>query len=289
MPSKSLATFCVLIILLTGFVGCIPVSADPVETEGETLLMGYHTTIYSLWRVNWYDCDFGGWPAAGTHISGAFYNSYLMITEAYQSQLRIKTVNGGWSIWSFDAATCQYYQGTDSQGRTLYGSKFTWTNIHVDGGIYTLYYTPAFALTSTSIYLYQTFRWSKTSGPGIANLTGWWKTFYPQGTVYKNGQILTKEKADQPVYWVSEKFYKDARHYMYTDSYGFGGPNGYFTEGWAAFQTIENYNLYYENANGQTLTYPSGGDFIDIDNNGYTLLTNSDYYFCSIWVATATD
>jgi hypothetical protein len=300
MNTKLVGMVCALTMLTTGFMGCIPASAENDSAsqdssaliDGPAPLMAYHTTVYSLWRVYWYDCD-PSYPTGGTHITGAFYNGFLMISEAFQTGIRIKIVNGAWYDISVNNATCSYWQGQDAQGRMRYGSQFIWHNLHYGNGYYTFTYTPSFALTTTSILLYQTFRWYATGNPtGVANLTGWWKTYYPQGTVWKDGDTspLSHEYADEPLYWSSEKFKKDDHHNMYTNSYGFGGPNGYFKEGWAAFQTIEYWFKYWENkVPAQSLTYPSGGDFVDIDNNGYTLWQNQDYFFDSIWVATASD
>jgi len=309
--AKTSTIICALTMLTTGFMGCIPVSAEnagvsstdtsispltpPQESyvlpENATPLIGEHILNYQNWYINWLDCDLT-WPTGGTHIKSVYYNGFSMITAAYQPNIRYKIYNDqNWYDLPIAAASsCSYWSGVDGQGNMRYGSQITW-NFQLYGYSYQVIFTPSFALNSNRILLYLDFRYTGPSLPrGITSFEGWWLTFYPQGTVrYHNGQTLHNEMADQPVYWINEEFRKDANHKMYTNSYGFGGPNGYFTEGWAAFEHIEDYSKYWVNADGDVLAYPSGGDCIKIENNGAALRQNQDYWFNSIWIATATD
>jgi hypothetical protein len=233
----------------------------------------------------------------GTHITTALYNGYTMLTEAWQNGFQYKIGNGNYqnlilSSVGSNGGSCSYFTGTDSQGRTTYGSSYKFIIPEPNGKSYTIYYIPTFTLTSSKILLCQTFKYSASVGlTQISSFDGWWKTHFQQGIVLRNGAPMNPnvELATDPVYWPSESFYKDQWHYMYTNTYNFYGPNGYFTEGWAAFQTVTDQFAYYSNANGETLTFPSGGDYVEIDNNGGVLLQNQNYWFNTEWLAVGSD
>lgn len=328
---KTSSLFCVLLMLIAGFLGCLPVSAslsgdsgsdgqDTVSASGGiTPMYVAHAHVFQwlFWNIHWTDCDGNTNPVVntGTHITFASYTGNMILSEAFQTgfffHMGVGTLEKNYTLYLKNANACSYYQDVDQFGNTRYGSKFTF-QVTIPGGTYTITYIASFAVTTGQIWLYQDFNYTRGSPnfPKIMGFEGWWKSFYPQGTVWSGnwGQI-THEYAEEAVYWGSAKFQKDPNHWMFTNSWGSGGPNGFSTTRWGAFENVcvktnppgfnrricsdpwLNFTENVENGTppGELLVNPFGGSYVELDNGNIGLLPGSAYFGYTIWNPTAGD
>jgi hypothetical protein len=239
-------------MLTTGFVGCMPVSAeDAVENSTDTLISPLSTppTGYYI-TFNYLSCHTDSGNRHGLYLQDVQYTypgkEEHLINYAYQTGIRFTYFTGSQSytqIWLLSGMSCSSNTWTDSTGWHL-SNTFTKTN-----AITSLTYIAEVAINTGIIYFKNSFSWSQVGSNVVTNINVWWKMEFQLGSPTTENRVFFKNSAGNWIYLQQEATgIADSSHWLSQKVIHFATLHLFYilnhvttattTEKWAAFKPL---------------------------------------------------
>jgi len=301
---------CVLSILTTGFMGCVPVSADvntAIIDDSMILEMITASTHYHDSNIDLDYTDCYNWMNSDVHnglwISNINYHNHLIISNAYQHGIRWQRSDYGWSQPDLNIngfSSCTPNTWTDSTG-WYHNNHFIAHYYNIKQVDYVAQIYIQTNLGSETKIQFKNYLWWQ-SGSGYLNIyefDAWWKIDFKLNTNSDNAywqndapdtcgqtgglwhQITTEWSGRAQWDMTSEKISDSGNQNHYVCITEFDKAASVGTHKFSAFQTIENYHGFDVNDDDhETVTHPIGSDYIQVDmpTSGQQYWTSVNWY-----------